>query len=199
MHHDGVGYVFPNSGNVELKIDQQTGNWSSLGLKSGSAAMDVFSLWFDHGVNPAGAQYEYRVIPGVDLTAMVTQVKNMSVRTISNTTDLQAVRNDSLKVTGLVFYAAGEVEIRSGLTVRADGPSVVLVKETAEKTTVTVADPTGLDTVVNITLTYAEETSIPMVFTMPTGVESGRSITQTTEFLIPGMSPPLAPANLKIQ
>ena len=70
VHHDQVGYVFPNAAAVKLKNADQSGSWQEINnSKSGSViTKSVFSLWFDHGVGPSDQSYAYIMVPGVSLT-----------------------------------------------------------------------------------------------------------------------------------
>ena len=64
-------------------------------------------------------------------------VMNPSFEILSNTKDIQAVRNSKLGITQIVFHKAGTI---SGITV--DKPMMVMVREKEKSVEVTVSDPT---------------------------------------------------------
>ena len=142
VFHDSVGYIFPGQATVTLKNEAQSGSWSSINAPYSPAIISegVFSLWQDHGVNPVNAAYQYIVLPGVDKDRVQSYSNNIPVLTISNTAAIQAVRHDRLGITGIVFYQAGEVVVRNGLSLKADNPCIVLLDESGEKYKVTVLD-----------------------------------------------------------
>ena len=177
VHHDQVGYVFPNAAAVKLKNADQSGSWQEINnSKSGSViTKSVFSLWFDHGVGPSDQSYAYIMVPGVSLTGVQSYANSLPLRIISNTTQQQAVRNDALGIAGIVFYTAGTVTVRPGLSVKADGQSIVLVNEAGSETKVTVAHPENAEMTVKITL--SGDLNETLVYNLPTGRFAGSSMT----------------------
>jgi len=136
VHHDQVGYVFPIAAAVKLKNANQSGSWQEINSsKSGSViTKSVFSLWFDHGMEPSDQSYAYILVPGASLSEVQRYANALPVRIISNTTQQQAVRNDALGIAGIVFYTSGTVTVRPGLSVEADAPCIVLVNEAGSET-----------------------------------------------------------------
>ncbi|MBL8026047.1 MAG: hypothetical protein JNL74_06540, partial [Fibrobacteres bacterium] len=119
IYHDSVGYCFPKPVAVNVANQSQSGNWYSINNMYTSATVtgDVFSLWIDHGINPTNSSYEYVIIPGKSESEIKNYSKNIPVRTIINTQDIQGARHDSLGISGIVFYAPGTAVIRFGLAV----------------------------------------------------------------------------------
>jgi chondroitin AC lyase len=178
-HHDNVGYVFPGVVNVELKNQAQSGSWNAINstYSSNTITEDVFSLWIEHGADPTDASYEYIIVPGADRTAVQAYAQNLPVRTIINTAGVQAVRHDGLGIAGIVFYQAGQVEIKMGMAVRVDQPCIVLVDETRPNTGVTVSNPVNQPLTVNVDLVFADNDDARLTFNLPDGGEAGRSVT----------------------
>jgi len=179
VYHDNVGYLFPDSGNIKLKNSSQSGSWQEIRSSSSSSTIteDVFSLWFDHGIKPSNKTYEYILVPGKTKTQVQTYAAGNPVRVIQNTPLIQAVRNDSLGVTGIVFYAAGEVTITPGQTVQVDKKCIVLVDESKNPVEVTVAHPENLSPIVEVAL-FGGINDI-LYFNLPTGRYAGSSLTLT--------------------
>jgi chondroitin AC lyase len=69
VHHDRVGYIFPEPATVNLSNSAQQGRWSDISAtKSASrepVTQDVFLLGIDHGNRPQNASYQYIVVPGI--------------------------------------------------------------------------------------------------------------------------------------
>lgn len=193
VHHDGTGYVFPVAGPVQLTNDAQRGSWGAIysGLSRASITRDVFSLWFDHGRSPSGQSYAYVLLPNASPSQTQSYANNPTVRVVSNTAAQQAVRNDALGIAGIVFYAPGPVQIRSGLSVSADQRVIVLVDESVSPARVTVAQPENQTFTANITLSGDFNTTL--AFTLPGGRSAGSSATMTVTGGIPPPPPPPSP------
>jgi len=190
VHHDGTGYVFPIAGPVQLTNDAQRGSWGAIysGLSRARITRDVFSLWFDHGRSPSGQSYAYVLLPNASPSQTQSYANNPTVRVVSNTAAQQAVRNDALGIAGIVFYAPGPVQIRSGLSVSADQRIIVLVDESVSPARVTVAQPENQTFTANITLSGDFNTTL--AFNLPGGRSAGSSATMTVTAAPP---PPPSP------
>lgn len=148
VHHDGVGYVFPQPAEVRIEAERRTGRWSEISGRKSLAALppeqkEVFTLWLDHGRRPSGASYAYIVAPGVEAEGLRTYAEAPPVRIASNNARLQAVRHERLGLTQAVFYEPGAVEVAPGVTVAAETPGLVMVEtEGGRVRRLSVADPT---------------------------------------------------------
>ncbi len=182
VFHDSVGYVFPHPSQVTLKNETQSGSWYSINEQKSNTVVtgDVFSLWFDHGLNPSNAGYEYIVVPGTGKADIRKYAQNIPVRTIVNTIYQQAVRNDSLGVTSIVFYQAGSVVVRLGLAVEVDKPCIVLLDESGANYRVSVANPVNTALTVNVNLLFVKAGKEQMLFSLPDGGDAGKSVTKTS-------------------
>ena len=198
VHHDQVGYVFPNAAAVKLKNADQSGSWQEINNNKSSSTItkSVFSLWFDHGVEPSDQSYAYVVVPGASLTEMQSYSNALPVRILSNTTQQQAVRNDSLGIAGIVFYTSGTLNLRPGLSVEADAPCIVLVSETGSETKVTVAHPENAE--MTITITLSGDLNEALVYNLPTGRLAGSSMTLSATGA-PVNNPPASPEDFRFK
>lgn len=134
-HFENVGgYYFPNGGNLFAGYT--------------NSANSFMELWFDHGVNPVDASYAYTLLPGLDSAATRAYAINPDTEILINTDKIQAVREKTLGVTGIVFWEAGTFE---GVT--ADKPMIVMIKDDGSGSVLLSAcDPTQLLTEAHITL-----------------------------------------------
>ena len=186
--HENVGYVFPKSGKIVVKNDNQTGAWRDINLTYGSNIITnkVFSLWFDHGTAPANDTYEYVVIPGTTLANVKTYVQNPTFETVANDLTVQAVKSDSKHLYGAVFHKAGTVDFKNNLVISVDKAAVVLISGVAPSYTITISDPLYVNyssiklTINNQTLTgyLASKVGNNTVITcvLPTGYYTGQAV-----------------------
>ena len=181
VHHDGVGYVLPDKGPLELENDARSGSWQKINLSGSSAtvSLDVFTLWLEHGAQPKGESYRYVVVPKASAAEVAAYAASPPVQVLANTAALQAVRHDTLKASGVAFHQAGSVSLHPGLDVQADKPCLVIVDESQAAPEVTLADPTGKLATVKLTLKRPGQPDEPLSFTLPSGDQAGKSVTQT--------------------
>jgi chondroitin AC lyase len=147
IHHDRVGYIFPQATTVNLLNDVKTGNWAQItdqkNISREPVNLDVFGLWFNHGSKPSGASYQYIVVPDVsEQTLSETSQNNRFIEILSNTSALQAVKHNKLGLSQLAFYKAGAIEVEKGINIRLDSPGMVMLRLKAGKLDgLTLADP----------------------------------------------------------
>ncbi len=147
VHHDNVGYVFPEPAKINLSNQTQTGTWASItdekNISKAPVNEEVFALWFDHGSRPEGASYQYIVVPDVtEQQLSETSRNNRSIKVLSNTPNIQATRHDELGITQVAFYRAGSIEIEPGVSVRLDSPGMAMLKtKSGRLQELTLADP----------------------------------------------------------
>ena len=182
VHHDDVGYMFPENRWVELRTAPQSGSWLDINKVSTDTSIitkTVFNLWFDHQANPSKASYQYIIVPGVTLAEMQTYAQKNAVRVIQNTSLIQAVRNDVTLVGGAVFYQAGTLSFRTGLSIQVDRRCAIVIDESMKDGSIKIAvsNPDHSEAPVTVTLSGAKNTKI--VFTMPKGEQAGNSVRKT--------------------
>jgi chondroitin AC lyase len=178
VHHDGVGYFFPEECAAYLGAGKQTGSWRRLRTASPGTKVEtgVFSLAVDHGKQPKGAKYAYVVAPGVSAKEMPAYARDPGLDVISNTASLQAVRHGKLGVTAAAFYKAGRFSTREGLGVSVDKPCLLLLREGKQGTSATLSNPHNRKLEVNLTLVRGGRT-IRKKIGLPGGEKAGSSVT----------------------
>jgi chondroitin AC lyase len=152
VQHDGFAY-FPLAGTrFRVQAARQTGSWRLISEPSSAAPveMDVLSIWVDHGAHPSGATYAYAVGPAAGDMNPVASPGGPAVEILSNTPDLQAVRDRQASALGVVFWKPGTASVPQGLAVGADKPCIVLVREQPGGLRLAVADPAGANQAVTI-------------------------------------------------
>lgn len=140
--HDGVGYLFPQGGQIVTGIQRQSGDWNDINKShKGRVEKDVFTLCLNHGKQPKGDKYAYIVVPGKQTAAELdTYRKEAAVEIVENTADLQAVHHKKLGIWQMVFYRPGTFK-HKGLTIRVDRPCALMLKEGKATPVLHVADP----------------------------------------------------------
>ena len=144
VHHDGVGYVFPEPATVNLSNQTETGRWCDITdekhISDEVVSEDVFALWIDHGHKPEDASYHYVVVPDVDADAIGARVSPIDI--LANTPDVQAVRHVGLGICQIVFYKAGEVQVSETTSVRLESQGMVMIRMEGDRIVeLSVSDP----------------------------------------------------------
>lgn len=146
VHHDGVGYVFPNSvSNATIKALAQTGTWQSVdtGQSNAVVSKDVFSLDLGHGTAVSNGQYAYIVAPDIEAAQMEAYASDTQIEVLANTSTVQAVRHHQLGITAANFWSDASTTI-DGLT--SNKKACVLVRNDGVFLEVAVSDPTQTNT-----------------------------------------------------
>lgn len=147
VYQDKIGYIFPQPATVSLSNQAETGRWSDItdqkNISKEIVSQDVFALWFNHGNKPTGASYQYIVVPDVTEQQLAeTSANNRSIQILSNTSELQAVKNTQLGISQLTFYKAGNIAIDKGINVQMDSPGMAMLKmQGGRLQELTLADP----------------------------------------------------------
>ena len=123
----------------EMKVDDMYFRADPTDVKYKDAGKPFFELGIAHGANPTDASYAYAVLPYMASEAAKKYVENPKIEIISNTKDVQAVRKPGANLTFYVFHTAGACE-----EIEVSEPCIVAVKNTGDKYSVTVCDPTQI-------------------------------------------------------
>jgi len=139
----------------------------------------LFSLNINHGFNPQNGSYAYLVKPGMNQTADADKYqKNIPVKILSNTTDIQAVEHSGLKLVEVIFYNAGTLKTPNGDAITVDTPCALMWNGAAGK--ISVANPyceTKNPATIKVNLQTQGKTS-ELVFNMPQNEFAGRSVSK---------------------
>ncbi len=165
VQHGKFGYVFPQNETVQLNSSTVNSN-------------NIFALYFNHGVAPKNASYQYIVMPNATTgSVQALSVKN-PIATAMNTSAVQAAYHSALKIGGVVFYQADSVVLRPGLTIAVDKPCILLVKETAGQLLVTASNPVNQGLALNVTINWGTGNK-NLAFNLPSGEMAGSSVTMS--------------------
>ncbi|WP_316813104.1 chondroitinase-AC [Pedobacter heparinus] len=176
--HDGVGYYFPQGGNISLSTQMQKGNWYQINnsyLKD-EVTGGVFKLWINHGAKPAAEKYVYIVLPGIETTSEIRKYNPADLQILANTANLQAAYHQTLNMLQAVFYKRGTVVLPT-MEVRTDKACVLMVRNIKGKTVVSVADPLQIEKTITIFIKDRKTgKEVPFVFNLPQNEFAGSTI-----------------------
>ena len=141
VYHNQTGYLLPRGGKGKIQQQQQTGAWKTISTTSAATpvSQNVFSLWLQHGLQPAGDSYVYQVVPGITLNAFTQMAAKPGFTVVENTDTLQAITMGNTNAA--VFYQQGAVNWGNGWQLAADQPAIVLLTIQEHKGSITIADP----------------------------------------------------------
>lgn len=151
----GTGYYFPEE-NTEIQVrrGQTTGSWKDVGTFEGESTENYLEMWVDHGQNPENASYSYVLLPETSAEETENYAQAPKVTILENSSEVQAVRHETLKITGINFWQeqGGSID---GIT--SDKAASVMLQEIEQGTVkVSVSDPT-MKNKGNVQLTLEEE------------------------------------------
>ena len=117
------GYFFPSG--EKLVLDKKFNSNSFL------------EAWFTHGESPQNGSYAYVSLPGMTEQQISAYSQNPDIEVLQNTAALQAVREKTLNVTGMVFWEKGSYD-----NVTVSEPMIVMKETDGDGTHLTICDPT---------------------------------------------------------
>ena len=178
VHHDGIGYLFPETCAATLLAGKQTGSWHRIRRASPKTKveLDVFSLWIDNGKKPEGAKYAYVVAPGVAAPEMPAYARDPGMEVLGNTASLQAVQHKKLRILAAAFYKPGKLSTTDGLTVSVDQPCLLLLREDKDGIRASLSNPHNQKLTVNLTVARAGAAPVGRKFELPDGEKAGSSV-----------------------
>jgi chondroitin AC lyase len=192
VHHDHIGYIFPHQKNVVVQQKEQSGSWSEIS-DSGSPEIithNVFSLWTEHGVAPINESYCYIVMPDKSLPAFEKEAADHGFEIISNTHQVQAIRNIKQQNYGVVFYQPKEIRLDDDLIISSNKPLVLYLEKKTDGYEISVADPLFTEKTVTVTISHKpkgknvkskKENSV-ITIKLPDGDYTGNTITTDYKF-----------------
>ena len=208
VYQDKVGYIFPEPTKITISNQTETGRWSDItdqkNISTELVNTDIFKLYFNHGdkINETdihgkrkmeqSPSYQYIVVPNItEKQLSESSGNNRNIKILSNTAELQGVKQTKLGIIQLAFYKSGEVEIEKGQTVKMDSQGMAMLKMDGNKVKeITVADPSRELSRILITLPFIYKTSaagiacLPdlknnktmLIIDLPQGVYLGKSV-----------------------
>lgn len=196
IHHDRIGYIFPEPAKINVSNQTETGSWAAItdqkNISKDPVNEQVFKLWFDHGPRPTKAGYQYIVVPDIDQNKLMeTSQNNRSIKILSNTDTVQAVWNGKLNMVQAAFYQAADLKVTPGFSLKMDSQGMAMVKmEGSRIKSISVADPSRKLRIIAITvsgiytvkkdglicLPNSQLQQTLLLIDLPQGVYAGKSV-----------------------
>ncbi|KAF4605272.1 hypothetical protein EYR40_004055 [Pleurotus pulmonarius] len=196
LWHAGVGYVFNTSTpsvSLSLQLGSRTGSWASISAsKAPAATVDLFAAWLSHG--DLSVPISYTIYPSTSTpSAFQQKVAATQLRSVRNDGSISALLDVNHRTAMIVYWVAagGSVSIPSPtgnapITVASNGNANLILH--MDTWSVTLSDPTQTLSTVTVTFTLGSGTTPAgwgttktksVTFSLPSGGEAGRSVTQT--------------------
>lgn len=143
-----IGYYFPQGVDLNVLEETRTDCWNSI---NGNPASDnpvpyterYLTLWLDHGRNPKKDTYEYVLLPGMSAKQTASYAASPKITVLRNDDQVQAVREDALKIIGACFWTDG---LQTVDCITCDGKACVMLQIQDSELEISVSDPTQLNT-----------------------------------------------------
>ena len=183
VYNDSIAYYFLTKKPVSLKAIEQSGKWYDINhtQSTDNITGEVFTLYIRHGIRPILEDYAYIVAPGLSAGEAENYYNDIPINLVMNSSDIQAVKHESLNITGIVFHTADSLNVDDTLKVVVDASCIVMVKKLGqERYQVTISDHDENNTQINCTL-FDGTKSCNTTFTMPGGTNKGKSVTKLYE------------------
>jgi chondroitin AC lyase len=174
LHHDGVGYLFPNSTTtppdlprITLSTEARSGAWTDIG--PGPERTDtrrIFNLHLEHGAHPTDSRYVYIVLPNAATDDVARWAQRPPIELLANSNAHQAIYHKTLKMVMAAFAQPGEVQTPLG-AIGVDQPCLLIVR--GDK--LTVSNPLNKPLTVQVTVNGKAQT-----VTLPDGPLAGSSV-----------------------
>ena len=143
---DSIGYYFPRESSISLSLEKQSGNWHDIAdpYSTDIITGKVFKLWINHGINAKDSTYEYMVLPSVSASLLEDYNLNPSIKILSNTKTVQAVKLNNNSLFQAVLYVPTRITTFLNTEyLETKNPGLVMIeRDGVKKLTITVADPT---------------------------------------------------------
>ena len=138
---NGVGYYLSKHSMADAKYER---NFPQVTVGERSAkptSGDWVSLTLQHGKAPAGASYEYAVLPHTDAASLKTFAKNPAYRVLQQDRNAHIVHSLTDNITSYVLFETPLSLPADGLLQKADTSCLVMVRENNGKLLLTVSQP----------------------------------------------------------
>ena len=144
---DECGYIFfANDTSATSTLGDLKARWTN-------GTTSFFELWYSHGVNPDNGSYSYALLPGMTAEETAQYAENIPVQVLANNSAVQAVYNEELGITGIIFWEAGTFG-----KITVDKPCIVMYEDSHFGFNIAVTDPT--QKLESLTVTIAEELNL---------------------------------------
>jgi chondroitin AC lyase len=182
IFHDSIAYLFPVPVDVSVRNKGYKGNWQDLTEQAWAkdekeVQKDLFVVWINNGIRPNNASYEYIVKPAISENEINKYAESSPIRILANTNKIQAVQHLGLRITQIVFYGKGSIEIADGIKISTEHAGLVMLQSSGKKIeSITVSDPTRKLISFQLELSTRFYGKTKLSIPLPTEGEAGKSV-----------------------
>ncbi|NMM54391.1 CBM96 family carbohydrate-binding protein [Paenibacillus aquistagni] len=141
-----IGYVFPNGQTITGLRETRTGSWNDINVDGSTDTLTAhyLSLAIPAGVDPAGAKYEYVLLPGASTAETEDYALQPSHKVLEQSSAVHAVQDTEMQVVGANFWtdSVKTLELDDKPYLTSSKKSSITVQEEASSVELAVADPT---------------------------------------------------------
>lgn len=204
VHHNNVGYIFPQGGSVSISNQIQLGSWESIGMEVGNTSVyieislnfsDMFNMWMNHHQN--NSSYLYVVVPAVSLVEFKNAIKQIvghivivenskNVQSVFHQGKVKEINEKGLNLFYIVFYTPSKVTHQS-IAISSNLPCAVMVADNRITMDITVSNPSQLDKNNHVVVSINRHLKCQhcswnghitqVSFELPSGDNAGQSVT----------------------
>ncbi|KAL0071852.1 hypothetical protein AAF712_000774 [Marasmius tenuissimus] len=181
LWHGGIGYALdPTSeATLSLKVGTKAGNWSAIGTSlQPPSSVDLYAAWLHH--KSISSSVAYSVFPGTPTADAFIERKNaLQAHIIQNDGTISALFDNSSRTAMIVYWTAmgGCITFSDADAAICSSANAAVIYE-ADAGSVTVSDPSQSLASVDLKITASGVDKV-LSFTLPTGGDAGKSMTQT--------------------
>ncbi len=122
--HHKIGYKSLTDQEIEVKED---------------SANSILTLSINHGKNPSGASYAYVVYPNITSEQLANTATPIDI--LSNSAEVQAVKNNATGEIQAVFYAAATLKIDRKVALTVSQPAIIICTPSGSGYDIRVGNP----------------------------------------------------------
>lgn len=139
VYHNKISYISANE--LSLYARHVKGDWKTINTAFATSSPvegDIFTIDIFHGSRPKSAKYDYTVLMNTTPDKTESYLKNPTLITIKNDSDVQAVYDSKSDILCAVFHEVSSITLPDGRVIKAEAPCVIAL----EKDILTVASNT---------------------------------------------------------
>lgn len=154
----GIGYVFLEDMEVNIKKETRSGTWNDVNKLAkftdySEVSNDYISMAVDHGTTPKDDTYSWIVLPNSSQKDIAAYLNAPTIEVLSNTSTLQAVKDQETGQQAYNFFKAGAYTSKDGSeSLQVSGEASIVMKKDANGYQLAVSDPTRKQSAVDITI-----------------------------------------------
>ncbi|MBC9797747.1 chondroitinase family polysaccharide lyase [Sinomicrobium weinanense] len=136
---NGIHYIVRNGGDVHI---EQTALESLVrdGKIYKKVTVPSIKVYLDHGMSPAGGEYEYQIVLNTSKKALEPFVTHKSYKVLEKNREIHSIYHQKSGITAYAVFTPRS-GLKKGPVMAVDTPTLMMFREPGEYAVLTVADP----------------------------------------------------------